>query len=194
MFLLNGGLYQRMFRPLFFRLLVRSVECTGTRISRVLFGMEERLGRRMLCRMKGMTVFCWCRGVYSLWWLVGGCSRGGRNVVLCKALWKAGRCFCSGWKWRLRNWWSVCWLRWWYVVHCDWRCSIFLFCCLLCLSVWCLKWPVCRLCQVRCWCWFFAVGKDGNFLLARIVRHRRSCPLWRQMLYRPSSARVVVCA
>ena len=41
-----------------FRLLVRSVECTGTRISRVLFGMEERLGRRMLCRMKGMTVFC----------------------------------------------------------------------------------------------------------------------------------------
>ena len=48
-----------MFRCLFFRLLVRSVECTGTRISRVLFGMEERLGRRMLCRMKGMTVF-WC--------------------------------------------------------------------------------------------------------------------------------------
>ena len=56
--LVNGGLYQRMFRCLFFRLLVRSVECTGTRISRVLFGMKERLGRRMLCRMKGMTVFC----------------------------------------------------------------------------------------------------------------------------------------
>ena len=91
---------------------------------------------------------------------------------------RAGSCSCLGWKWRLRNWWSVCWLRWWYVVRCDWRCGIFLFWSFLCLSVWCLKWPVRRLCKVQCWCWVLAVGKGGNFPLARMFRHRRNCPLY----------------
>ena len=36
--------------------------------------MEEQLSQRMLCGMKGMTVFCVCRWVCSLWWLVGGWS------------------------------------------------------------------------------------------------------------------------
>ena len=48
------------------------VECTSIRICQVLFGMEEQLSRRKLCGMKGMTVFCVCRWVCSLWWLVGG--------------------------------------------------------------------------------------------------------------------------
>ena len=91
---------------------------------------------------------------------------------------RAGSCSCLGRKWRLRNWWSVCWLRWWYVVRCDWRCGIFLFWSFLCLSVWCLKWPVRRLCKVQCWCWVLAVGKGGNFPLARMFRHRRNCPLY----------------
>ena len=48
------------------------VECTSIRICLVLFGMEEQLSQRMLCGMKGMTVFCVCWWVCSLWWLVGG--------------------------------------------------------------------------------------------------------------------------
>ena len=60
--------------------------------------------------------------------------------------------------------------------------------------MWCLKWPVHCLCKVQCWCWGSAVGKGGNFLLACMFQHHHSCPLWRQMLYRPYFARVVVCA
>ena len=33
---------------------VRSVECSGIRFRRVLFGMEGRLGQMKLCQMKGM--------------------------------------------------------------------------------------------------------------------------------------------
>ena len=58
----EGGLYQRMlFRCLLFVCklwMILSVDCTGIRILRVLFVMEKRLGGRMLCRIRGMTVFC----------------------------------------------------------------------------------------------------------------------------------------
>ena len=37
--------------------MVRTVECTGIRIHRVLFGMEELLGRRMLCRENVVASF-----------------------------------------------------------------------------------------------------------------------------------------
>ena len=33
--------------------MARTVECSGIRSRRVLFSMEERLGRMMLCPMKG---------------------------------------------------------------------------------------------------------------------------------------------
>ena len=38
--------------------LVRSVECSGIHIRRVLFGLEGPLGLRMLCQTKGMIVNC----------------------------------------------------------------------------------------------------------------------------------------
>ena len=52
------GLYQSMlFRCLFFRLLgAWFVECKGIRFRLALCGMEGRLGRKMFCGMKGMTV------------------------------------------------------------------------------------------------------------------------------------------
>ena len=49
--------------------------------SDVCFSHAERLGRRMLCKMKGTTVFCWCWPVCSLWWMVGGSSRGGLSSL-----------------------------------------------------------------------------------------------------------------
>ena len=49
--------------------------------SDVCFSDAERLGRRMLCKMKGTTVFCWCWPVCSLWWMVGGSSRGGLSSL-----------------------------------------------------------------------------------------------------------------
>ena len=36
--------------------------------------------------------------------------------------------------------------------------------------------------------------KEETSSLARMFQHRRSYPLWRQMLYRPSFAEVAVCA
>ena len=53
------GLYQSLlFRCLFFVHLGRSLKCEGIRFRGVLFGMEERLGQMMPCRMIMMTVVC----------------------------------------------------------------------------------------------------------------------------------------
>ena len=61
-FLLKGGLYQRMLLRFRFSVclfwLVRTVVCSGIHFRRVLSGMEGRLGQRMLCRMIGTTVVC----------------------------------------------------------------------------------------------------------------------------------------
>ena len=56
------------------------------------------------------------------------------------------------------------------------------------------------ICFSRCGVWneksdvdVSKLGKEEGFLLARMFQHRRSCPLGRQMLYRPSFTKVAVC-
>ena len=46
---------------------VRNVECSCIRFRQVLFDMAGRLGRMMLCPMKGMIAVCLYRRVCSLW-------------------------------------------------------------------------------------------------------------------------------